>query len=108
VLGPVLATAAASFDALAMIKPQFELGRGRVGKGGVVGRPEDRREALILVGEAVRRLGVSVLGFHSSGLAGPKGNRETFVHLAEAGRPDGAAGAARPPVEKLALAVEPS
>jgi 23S rRNA (cytidine1920-2'-O)/16S rRNA (cytidine1409-2'-O)-methyltransferase len=79
-----------------------------VGKGGVVRDPADRREALVAVGEAARSLGVSVLGFHSSGLAGPKGNRETFVHLAEAGRPDGGAGAARPPVEQLALAVEPS
>lgn len=105
VLGPVLATAAASFDALAMIKPQFELGRGRVGKGGVVGRPEDRREALILVGEAARRLGFTVLGFHSSGLPGPKGNQETFVALAEAGRP-----AADPSssIEALALEAEPS
>jgi 23S rRNA (cytidine1920-2'-O)/16S rRNA (cytidine1409-2'-O)-methyltransferase len=105
VLGPVLATAAASFDALAMIKPQFELGRGRVGKGGVVGRPEDRREALLLVGEAVSRLGVTVLGFHSSGLPGPKGNQETFIALAEAGRAP-----AGPPtsIEALALAAEPS
>jgi 23S rRNA (cytidine1920-2'-O)/16S rRNA (cytidine1409-2'-O)-methyltransferase len=105
VLGPVLATAAARFDVLAMIKPQFELGRGRVGKGGVVGRPEDRREALILVGEAAVALGVSVLGFHSSGLPGPKGNQETFIALAEPGRSD------RPrdrSIEALALEVEPA
>jgi len=104
VLGPVLATAAATFDALAMIKPQFELGRGRVGKGGVVGKPADRREALILVGEAARRLGVTVLGFHSSGLPGPKGNRETFIALAEAGRPTGRT---EPSIEQLALEAEP-
>ncbi|HEY5195538.1 MAG TPA: TlyA family RNA methyltransferase [Solirubrobacteraceae bacterium] len=105
VLGPVLATAAGSFDMLAMIKPQFELGRGRVGKGGVVGRPADRREALIAVGDAAGRLGVTVLGFHSSGLPGPKGNRETFIALAEparAGRLD------RPSIEALALEVEPA
>jgi len=106
VLGPVLATAdGGSFDALAMIKPQFELGRGRVGKGGVVGRPEDRREALSLVGEAARRLGVTVLGFHSSGLPGPKGNRETFIALAEAGRPSPVAELS---IEALALEAEPS
>jgi 23S rRNA (cytidine1920-2'-O)/16S rRNA (cytidine1409-2'-O)-methyltransferase len=104
VLPAVLATAAARFDALAMVKPQFELGRGRVGKGGVVRDPADRREALVAVGEAARALGASVLGFHSSGLPGPKGNRETFVALAEPGR----AGAGGLSIEQLALAVEPS
>ncbi|MEA2265481.1 MAG: rRNA (cytidine1920-2-O)/16S rRNA (cytidine1409-2-O)-methyltransferase [Solirubrobacteraceae bacterium] len=107
ILGGVLATAAGRFDALALVKPQFELGRGRVGKGGVVRDPADRREALVAVGEAALGLGVSVLGFHSSGLAGPKGNRETFVHLAEAGR-GGAGGARGVGVEELALEVEPS
>ncbi|HWH12468.1 MAG TPA: TlyA family RNA methyltransferase [Solirubrobacteraceae bacterium] len=104
VLGPVLATAAASFDALAMVKPQFELGRGRVGKGGVVGRSADRREALVAVGDAARGLGVAVLGFHSSGLPGPKGNRETFIALAEPAR---AVGLGEPSIEALALEVEP-
>jgi 23S rRNA (cytidine1920-2'-O)/16S rRNA (cytidine1409-2'-O)-methyltransferase len=105
VLPPVLATAAGEFEALAMIKPQFELGRGRVGKGGVVARPADRREALIAVGEAARLLGVAVLGFHSSGLPGPKGNRETFIELADAGRIEPAAEAS---IEQLALEVEPA
>jgi 23S rRNA (cytidine1920-2'-O)/16S rRNA (cytidine1409-2'-O)-methyltransferase len=105
VLPPVLATAAGRFDALAMVKPQFELGRGRVGKGGVVGRPADRREALIAVGEAARRLGVAVLGFHSSGLPGPKGNRETFVALADPAR---VAGLPERSIEELALEVEPA
>ncbi|MGI8802955.1 MAG: TlyA family RNA methyltransferase [Solirubrobacteraceae bacterium] len=105
VLGAVLAAAAARFDALAMVKPQFELGRGRVGKGGVVRDPADRREALVAVGEAARELGVAVLGFHSSGLPGPKGNRETFIALAEAGRPGGPLDAS---IEELALAVEPA
>jgi 23S rRNA (cytidine1920-2'-O)/16S rRNA (cytidine1409-2'-O)-methyltransferase len=105
VLGPVLATAAASFDVLAMIKPQFELGRGRVGKGGVVGRPADRREALIAVGHAARALGAWVVGFHSSRLPGPKGNLETFIELADAAR---AAGRPEPSIEALALEAEPA
>ncbi|HEX3873046.1 MAG TPA: TlyA family RNA methyltransferase [Solirubrobacteraceae bacterium] len=105
VLGPVLATAAGRFDVLAMIKPQFELGRGRVGKGGVVGRPADRREALIAVGEAARALGVAVLGFHSSGLPGPKGNQETFIALAD---PNRLADAPARSIEALALEVEPA
>jgi 23S rRNA (cytidine1920-2'-O)/16S rRNA (cytidine1409-2'-O)-methyltransferase len=86
VLPAVLACTAAQFDCLALVKPQFEVGRERVGKGGVVRDADDRRSALVAVGEAARELGVAVLGFASSGLPGPKGNRESFVWLAEAGR----------------------
>jgi len=86
VLPAVLACAAERFDALAMVKPQFEVGRERVGKGGVVRDPALRREAIVAVAAAARGLGASVLGFASSGLPGPAGNRETFVHLAEGGR----------------------
>jgi 23S rRNA (cytidine1920-2'-O)/16S rRNA (cytidine1409-2'-O)-methyltransferase len=70
-----------------MVKPQFEVGRGRVGKGGVVREAADRRAALVAVAGAARAPGAAVMGFASSGLPGPKGNRETFVWLAEAGRP---------------------
>ena len=50
-----------------------------------------RRDALVSVGRAALGLGASVLGYHSSGLPGPKGNRETFVRLAEPGRAGAAA-----------------
>ena len=102
VLPAVIACAAASrFDCLAMIKPQFEVGRERIGKGGVVRSADDRREALVAVGEfAMTQLGVSVCGYASSGLPGPKGNRETFVWLAESGRPAGL-----PDIEALQAAV---
>lgn len=86
VLGAVLRCAAARFDALTMVKPQFEVGRDRVGSGGVVRDPAGRRAALLSVARFARQEGAAVLGFASSGLPGPKGNRETFVHLAEAGR----------------------
>jgi 23S rRNA (cytidine1920-2'-O)/16S rRNA (cytidine1409-2'-O)-methyltransferase len=89
VLPAVLACCAERFDALAMVKPQFEVGRERVGKGGVVRSAEDRRAALVTVAAGARAHGAAVLGFASSGLAGPKGNRETFVWLAEAGRATG-------------------
>jgi 23S rRNA (cytidine1920-2'-O)/16S rRNA (cytidine1409-2'-O)-methyltransferase len=69
-----------------MVKPQFEVGRERVGKGGVVREPADRRAALVAVASAAREAGAAVLGFAPSDLPGPKGNRETFVWLAEAGR----------------------
>jgi 23S rRNA (cytidine1920-2'-O)/16S rRNA (cytidine1409-2'-O)-methyltransferase len=105
VLPAVLACAdPAGYDALAMIEPQFEVGRARVGKGGVVRAPADRRSALVAVARAAAEAGASVLGFASSGLPGPKGNRETFVHLAEAGRP-GALDAAG--IDAAALAAEP-
>jgi len=86
VLPAVLACAAERFDCLALVKPQFEVGRGRVGKGGVVREPAERRAALIDAAAAAQALGASVLGFASSGLPGPKGNQESFVWLAEAGR----------------------
>jgi 23S rRNA (cytidine1920-2'-O)/16S rRNA (cytidine1409-2'-O)-methyltransferase len=90
VLPAVLSCAAERFDCLAMVKPQFEVGRERLGNGGVVHDAADRRAALIAVGECVRdELGAAVLGYASSGLPGPAGNRETFVRIAEAGR-DGA------------------
>jgi 23S rRNA (cytidine1920-2'-O)/16S rRNA (cytidine1409-2'-O)-methyltransferase len=86
VLPALLGCMAPAFDALVMVKPQFEVGRDRVGGGGVVREPADRRWALVAVAAAARELGASVLGFASSGLPGPKGNRETFAWLAEGGR----------------------
>src|SRR5918994_1644076 len=87
VLPAVVAAAAPQFDLLAMVKPQFEVGRERVGKGGVVRSAEDRRSALVAVGEHARdELGLSVLGYAPSGLPGPAGNSETFAWLAEPGR----------------------
>jgi len=78
VLPAVAACLALGGEALAMVKPQFELGRERVGKG-VVRDPADRREAVLGVAHAAQAIGLGVLGFASSGLPGPKGNRETFV-----------------------------
>jgi 23S rRNA (cytidine1920-2'-O)/16S rRNA (cytidine1409-2'-O)-methyltransferase len=89
VLPAVLAACAERFDALVMVKPQFEVGRTRVGKGGVVRDPALRREALADVAECARSLGAAVLGFAPSGLPGPAGNRETFAWLAEGGRAGG-------------------
>jgi 23S rRNA (cytidine1920-2'-O)/16S rRNA (cytidine1409-2'-O)-methyltransferase len=104
VLPAVLACMAPErWDGLVMVKPQFEVGRERVGKGGVVREPEVRRSALVAVASAAQELGASVLGFASSGLPGPKGNRETFLWLAEGGRPG-----AVEDLEAAAREVEPS
>ncbi len=89
VLPAVLACVAEHHDVLAMVKPQFEVGKGRVGKGGVVRDPDMRRSALVDVATFARGQGESLLGFASSGLPGPKGNRESFVWLAEGGRESG-------------------
>lgn len=103
VLPAVLACAAPVHDVLAMVKPQFEAGRRMVGKGGVVRDPAQRRAALLWVAACARERGAVVLGFASSGLPGPKGNRESFVWLAEAGRPDDRGG----DLETAAREVEP-
>jgi 23S rRNA (cytidine1920-2'-O)/16S rRNA (cytidine1409-2'-O)-methyltransferase len=87
VLGAVLGCLAAGYDALAMIKPQFEVGRERVGKGGVVRDAETRRAALLAVGRAALSLGAGVVSYSSSGLPGPKGNRETFLWLTDPANP---------------------
>ena len=86
VLPAVLACVPLRFDCLALCKPQFELGRERVGSGGVVRGAGDRRAALVAVASAAQELGAAVLGFAPSGLPGPKGNLETFVWLAEGSR----------------------
>jgi 23S rRNA (cytidine1920-2'-O)/16S rRNA (cytidine1409-2'-O)-methyltransferase len=83
VLPAVLRCAAERFDCLAMVKPQFEAGRDRIGKNGVVRDAEHRREAILAVAQGAPG---AVLGFAPSGLPGPKGNRETFVWLSEPSR----------------------
>jgi 23S rRNA (cytidine1920-2'-O)/16S rRNA (cytidine1409-2'-O)-methyltransferase len=105
VLGAVLGCMAGGYDVLALVKPQFELGRGRVGKGGVVRDPAERREALLAAGAAALELGAAVRGYHSSGLPGPKGNRETFIWLSD---PEHGLGSVDPgELESLARKVEP-
>jgi 23S rRNA (cytidine1920-2'-O)/16S rRNA (cytidine1409-2'-O)-methyltransferase len=81
-------------ELLAMVKPQFELGKSRVGRG-VVRDPADRREAIHKMAEAAIAIGLPVRGVVSSGLPGPKGNRETFVWCGGEG----------PEVENLTAAV---
>jgi 23S rRNA (cytidine1920-2'-O)/16S rRNA (cytidine1409-2'-O)-methyltransferase len=84
-IAPIVATAADDFDLLGMVKPQFELGKEKVGKGGVVRDAGDRRDAIRKVAEAIRKEGLAVRGLASSGLPGPKGNRETFVWASRGG-----------------------
>jgi 23S rRNA (cytidine1920-2'-O)/16S rRNA (cytidine1409-2'-O)-methyltransferase len=72
-------------ELLALVKPQFELEPSRVGKGGVVRSAADRRDALRVAAAAARAEGLAVRRFASSGLPGPKGNRETFIWCGRGG-----------------------
>jgi 23S rRNA (cytidine1920-2'-O)/16S rRNA (cytidine1409-2'-O)-methyltransferase len=85
-IAPIVATAADEFDLLGLVKPQFELGKEKVGKGGVVRDAGDRRDAIRKVAEAMGKDGLVVRGVASSGLPGPKGNRETFVWASRSGK----------------------
>lgn len=85
---PALAAAAApDADFVLMVKPQFELGKGRVGAGGVVRIPEDRAAAVRTVCETALGLGLGVLGVTASPLPGPAGNVEYFVWFRRGGPP---------------------
>jgi hemolysin TlyA family protein len=68
-------------DLVLMVKPQFEVGRERVGSGGVVRDPELRAEAVLAVVDAAAQLGLGLAGVVASPLPGPSGNVEYFVWL---------------------------
>lgn len=86
-LPSIVATGADELDLLGLVKPQFEVGKKKVGKGGVVREAEDRRDAIRQVAKAAQQEGLVVRGIASSGLPGPKGNRETFVWASRTGDP---------------------
>lgn len=81
VLPALAAVAAPDADLLAMVKPQFEVGRERLGSGGVVRDPRLRAEAVVTVARAAADLGLGVLGVVPSPLPGPSGNVEYFLWL---------------------------
>jgi 23S rRNA (cytidine1920-2'-O)/16S rRNA (cytidine1409-2'-O)-methyltransferase len=76
-----LACARPGWRALVLVKPQFEAGPAEVGKGGVVRDPAVHERVLDQVSEQAGSWGAEVLGVADSGLPGPKGNREFFLHL---------------------------
>jgi 23S rRNA (cytidine1920-2'-O)/16S rRNA (cytidine1409-2'-O)-methyltransferase len=86
-LPPALRLAALGWQAVVLVKPQFEAGRADVGKGGVVRDPEVRRRVLREVAAEAPAWGASVAGVVDSGLPGPKGNREYFLHLVHSDAP---------------------
>jgi len=81
VLPTTLRLIKADGEIVALIKPQFEVGRGQVGKGGVVRDAEKHREVVAGVRMLAESLGLEVLGVTESPLLGPKGNREFLIYL---------------------------
>ncbi len=81
VLPKILEWLAPRGEILAMVKPQFEVGKGQVGKGGVVRDPLLQQEAVQKVAAAAAALGLQVSPGFPSPLKGPKGNQEYFLYL---------------------------
>jgi 23S rRNA (cytidine1920-2'-O)/16S rRNA (cytidine1409-2'-O)-methyltransferase len=69
---------------IALIKPQFEVGKGKVGKGGVVRSHEEHERVIEEIRSAAMKLGYGVRGVIESPLLGPAGNKEFFIHLSAA------------------------
>lgn len=84
VLPPTLRLIGDEGAIVALIKPQFEVGRGEVGKGGVVRGEEKHRRVIADVVALAEGLGLRVLGVTESPILGPKGNREFLIHLKKA------------------------
>jgi 23S rRNA (cytidine1920-2'-O)/16S rRNA (cytidine1409-2'-O)-methyltransferase len=88
VLAPALSLLREGGRAVALVKPQFEVGRGRVGKGGVVREPALWREVLAGLVDFAAASGIAVLDWCESPVAGADGNREFFLHLGKGGNGD--------------------
>jgi len=80
-LPPLLRLAPPGWEGVVLVKPQFEAGRGDVGNGGVVRDPEVRRRVVREVAEAALGWRARTVAAVDSGVPGPKGNREVFLHL---------------------------
>ena len=85
-LPPALELAAPGWEAVVLVKPQFEAGRSEAPKG-VVRDPEVHRRVLLDVAGDTPAWGGEVSGVVDSGLPGPKGNREFFLHLVNRSEP---------------------
>jgi 23S rRNA (cytidine1920-2'-O)/16S rRNA (cytidine1409-2'-O)-methyltransferase len=87
-LPPALALTAPGWEALVLVKPQFEAGRADVPRGGVVRDPDVHRRVLREIAGAALAWPAATIGVVDSGLPGPKGNREFFLHLVHRERPE--------------------
>jgi 23S rRNA (cytidine1920-2'-O)/16S rRNA (cytidine1409-2'-O)-methyltransferase len=85
-LPPLLELAAPGWEAVVLVKPQFEAARGEAPRG-IVRDPEVRRRVVREVAEAALAWGAETVGAVDSGVPGPKGNRELFLHLVRRDKP---------------------
>jgi len=81
VLPALISVSSSETDFLLMVKPQFEVGREKLGAGGVVREPELRRAAVYEVAKSAYELGLGTFGVVASPLPGPSGNVEYFLWL---------------------------
>ena len=85
VVAPLAAVAAPGADVVLLVKPQFEVGRDRLGSGGVVRTPSLRRDAVLGVLEAAAGVGMVAVDVLRSLLPGPSGNVEYLVRFVAPG-----------------------
>ena len=85
VLPPTLKLLQENAEVIALIKPQFEVGKGQVGKGGVVRDPELHQQVVDRIKSLSAELDCEVLGLEESPILGPKGNREFLIYLRRSG-----------------------
>jgi 23S rRNA (cytidine1920-2'-O)/16S rRNA (cytidine1409-2'-O)-methyltransferase len=85
VLPAIVAVVAPGADFLILVKPQFELERRDVGKGGIVRDPALHQRAIERVSAAVRELGLEIVSMRPSRLPGSEGNQEFFLHARRSG-----------------------
>jgi 23S rRNA (cytidine1920-2'-O)/16S rRNA (cytidine1409-2'-O)-methyltransferase len=81
ILPALLGVLAPGADVVVLVKPQFEVGREQVGRGGIVREAALHAQALLGVAEAAQQLGYGVRGACPSPVPGAEGNREFFLHL---------------------------
>jgi 23S rRNA (cytidine1920-2'-O)/16S rRNA (cytidine1409-2'-O)-methyltransferase len=85
VLPPVVRLLGPPAEIVALVKPQFEVGRGQVGRRGVVRDPDQHRAVLARLASGAAELSLRVVGVTASPLLGPMGNREFLMYLAADG-----------------------
>lgn len=88
VLPALVAVAAPDADFLLMVKPQFEIGKERLGHGGVVRNPDHHVETVETVARAAQSLGLEIRDIEASPLPGPSGNVEYFLSMHATGNGD--------------------
>lgn len=86
IINAVTALLSKNYDIVALIKPQFEAGKEKVGKGGIVRQPEIQKEVLESVFQGIREKGVDICGATYSPIKGADGNIEYFFYLRNSGK----------------------